>query len=315
MAQHWSLNIQRDLGVGTLTVGYVGNHVTHLLTDGVITPRNINRVSPVDGSTRPLSQNFADIFAVGGYPQANYNSMQVTFKRNLSRGLRFNANYTWAHAIDDVIGFFQDHQDPNNTRAERASSDQDVRHNFSVDAGYDMRFHDWFGGPRWLTEGWQINTITQARSGYPVTVRRQGGAFGGFSFRPNVVPGVNPYCEPYNVPNCQFNAAAFNGMLPAGQFGNVGRNTLRGPSFVQSDVSVFKNTRLTENTSLQLRLEVFNIFDFANYADPSGGLSCAGSVGNCVDFGKSFSTVGNNLSGLLGFGGPRQIQLSARFNF
>ena len=53
MAQHWSLNVQQDLGIGTLTVGYVGNHVTHLLTDGVISPRNINRADPVT-SVRPL---------------------------------------------------------------------------------------------------------------------------------------------------------------------------------------------------------------------------------------------------------------------
>jgi hypothetical protein len=314
MNQQYSLNIQRDLGFGTLTVGYVGNHITHLLTDGVISPINANRVSPIDGFTRPLSQNFAEIYLVGGYPQSNYNAMQVNFRRNLSKGLRFNANYTWSHTIDDVVGFFQDYQDENNRAAERASSDQDVRHNFSFDAGYDLRFRDWFGGPRWLAEGWQINTITQARSGLPVTVRRQGGSFGGFSFRPDAIPGVNQYCEPYVVPTCQFNAAAFS-IPAAGVFGSVGRNTLRGPRFVQSDVSLFKNTRFSETTSLQLRLEIFNIFNFANYADPSGGLSCAGSVGNCPSFGTSFSTVGNQLGGLLGFGGPRQVQLSARFNF
>ncbi|HKP71090.1 MAG TPA: carboxypeptidase regulatory-like domain-containing protein [Pyrinomonadaceae bacterium] len=315
MAQQYSLNVQHDLGIGTLSVGYVGNHVTHILTDGVVTPINANRVSPIDGATRPLSQNFADILLVGGYPQSNYNALQATFKRNWSKGLRFNANYTWGHAIDNVVGFFQDYQNPNDADAERASSDQDVRHNFSFDAGYDLKFHEWFGGPRWLTQGWQVNTITQIRSGFPVTVRRQGGSFGGFSFRPNAVPGVDPYCSPYDVPNCQFNPDAFDADLPAGTFGNLGRNTLRGPSFVQSDVSFFKDTRITENTSLHLRMEIFNIFNFANYADPSGGLSCAGAVGNCVDFGKSFSTVGNNLGGLLGFGGPRQIQLSARFNF
>jgi len=315
MAQHYSLNLQRDLGIGTLTVGYVGNHVTHLLTDGVITPINANRVSAIDGTTRPLSQNFADIFLVGGYPQSNYNAMQVNFRRNLSRGLRFNANYTWSHTIDDVVGFFQDYQDPNNRAAERASSDQDVRHNFTFDAGYDLRFRDWFGGPRWLAEGWQINTITQARSGLPVTVRRQGGTFGSFSFRPDAVPGVNPYCEPYVVPTCQFNSAAFVIPTTPGAFGSVGRNTLRGPRFVQSDVSLFKNTRLSESASLQLRLEIFNVFNFANYADPSGGLSCAGTIGNCPTFGTSISTVGNQLGGLLGFGGPRQVQLSARLNF
>jgi Outer membrane receptor for ferrienterochelin and colicins len=314
MAQHWSLNIQQDLGFGTLTVGYVGNHVTHLLTDGVVTPRNINRADPVT-SARPLTEAYGDIYIVGGYPQSNYNAMQVNFKRNLSKGLRFNANYTWAHTIDDVIGFFKDYQDPNNARAERASSDQDVRHNFTFDAGYDLPFKSWFGGgPRWLVEGWQLNTIIQARSGLPVTVTRTGGTFGGLSFRPDVVEGVNPYCSNYRVPDCQFNAAAFRDPGP-GVFGNAGRNILRGPRFTQVDFSIFKNTRLTENSSLQLRLEVFNLFDFANYADPSGGLSCAGSVGNCTAFGVSTSTVGNQLGGLLGFGGPRQIQLSARFNF
>ncbi len=314
MAQQWSLNVQQNLGFGTLTVGYVGNHVTHLLTDGVVTPRNINRANAVTGA-RPLTERFGDIFLVGGYPQSNYNSMQVNFKRNLSKGLRFNANYTWSHAIDDVVGFFKDYQDENNTRAERASSDQDVRHNFTFDAGYDVPFKRFFeNAPRWLAEGWQLNTIFQARSGLPVTVTQTGGIFGGFSQRPNVVAGVNPYCSNYSVPTCQFNAAAFQTTAP-GVFGNVGRNTLRGPKFSQLDASIFKNTRLTERTSLQLRLEVFNLFNFANYADPSGGLSCAGSVGQCSAFGVSTSTVGNQLGGLLGFGGPRQIQLSARFNF
>lgn len=314
MVQQWSFNVQQDLGFGTLQVGYVGNHATHLLTDGVITPRNVNRKSIVDGTTRPLSANWGDIYVVGGYPSSNYNGLQVNFKRNFSKGFRFNANYTWSHTIDDVIGFFKDYQDENNTRADRASSDQDVRHNFSIDAGYDLAFHKWWGGPKWLTDGWSFNTITQARTGLPVNVTETGGTFGGFARRPNVVAGVNPYCSNYSVPNCQFNAAAFS-TPAAGVYGNAGRNLLRGPRFVQSDISFFKNTRFSERSSLQLRLDVFNIFNFANYADPSGGLSCSGSVGNCENFGKSFATVGNQLGGLLGFGGPRQIQLSARFNF
>ncbi len=314
MAQHWSLNVQQDLGFGTLTVGYVGNHVTHILTNGVISPRNVNRADPVFG-VRPLSEAYGDIFVVGGYPQSNYNSMQVTFKRNLSAGLRFNANYTWAHAIDDAIGFFKDYQDPNNLRAERASSDQDIRHNFTFDAGYNLAFREWFGdGPGWLIDGWQLNTIIQARSGFPVTPTATGGIFSGFSFRPNVVQGVDPYCPNYSVPDCQFNPAAFE-VPPAGQFGNAGRNILRGPNFAQVDTSFFKNTKLTETTALQLRLEIFNIFNFANYADPSGGLTCSGSVGQCANFGVSTSTVGNQLGGLLGYGGPRQTQLSIRFIF
>ena len=162
-------------------------------------------------------------------------------------------------------------------------------------------------------DGWQLNTIIQARTGLPVTVTRTGGIFSGFSFRPNVVPGVNPYCSPYNVPDCQFNAAAFSDP-GQGVFGNLGRNTMRGPGFWQVDASVFKNTKLTEHTSLQLRLEVFNLFNHPNYGFIRRPVMRRFG-GACSAFGRSISTVGNQLGGLLGFGGPRQMQLSARFNF
>jgi hypothetical protein len=326
-AQQWSLNVQQDLGIGVLQVGYVGNHVTHLLTDGVVSPRNLNRadIDFFGFNLRRLPQ-FGDIFLVGTYPSSNYNAMQVTFKRNLSKGLRFNFNYTWSHTIDDVVGFFKDYQDEFNTRGERASSDQDVRHNFVFDASYDIpSARRVFGDnvPRWIGDGWQISTITQWRTGLPVNVTRKGGVFGGFSLRPNLVPGVDPYapttngCNGYSVPNCQFNADAF--VAPSGQFtpGNTPRNFLRGPRFAQVDFSIMKNTGLWENTSLQLRIDIFNLFNKPNFADPSGGLD-QGDLNTLrpgAFFGQSTSTVGNQLGGLLGFGGPRQIQLSARFNF
>ncbi len=313
MAQQWSLNVQQDIGVGVLQVGYVGNHVTHILTDGVVSPRNVNRRDAVSGN-RPLSADFGDIFVVGGYPESNYHAMQVNFRRNLAQGLRFNANYTWAHAIDNVAGFFKDYQNPNDIDADRASSDADVRHNFSMDAGYELAFRDWFGdGPRWLIDGWNVNSIVQIRSGLPVNPTVQGGTFGGFSFRPNLVPGQDLRCSTYSLPTCQFNVNAFQ-VPPAGVFGNAGRNILRGPGLAQVDLSFGKNTKFSERTSLQLRMDIFNIFNRANFADPSGGLSCGGAVGVCPNFGESISTVGNQI-GLLSFGGPRQIQLSVRFNF
>jgi len=315
MAQHWSLDVQQNIGFGMLQVGYVGNQVTHLLTDGVVTPRNINRADPVT-TVRPLTQNIGDIFVVGGYPQSNYHALQLSLRRNFNSGLRFNANYTWAHTIDNVVGFFKDFQDPNNIAAERASSDQDVRHNFTFDAGYDLPLHDWFGGPAWLVNGWQLNTITQLRTGLPVNVTRKGGTFGGFSFRPNVIEGVPLRCPNFSVPECQFNVAAFTDPGP-GIFGSAGRNILRGPGFAQVDFSIFKDTRITETSTLQFRAEIFNLFNKANFADPSGGLERgdSNSITPSAFFGQSISTVGNQLGGLLGFGGPRQIQLSLRYNF
>ncbi|MEP6848843.1 MAG: hypothetical protein ABI999_08290, partial [Acidobacteriota bacterium] len=261
---------------------------------------------------------FGDIFLVGTYPSSQYNALQVTFKRNLSKGLTYNFNYTWAHAIDDVVGFFKDYQDEFNTHGERASSDQDIRHNFTFDASYNIPISSWWSGaPKRIADGWQISTISQFRTGLPVNVTRQGGVFGGFSLRPNIVPGVSTRCPNFSVPECQYNAAAFSdpgGFTP----GNAPRNFLRGQGFKQVDLSLSKNTRITEGTSLMLRMDVFNMFNFVNFADPSGGLT-PGSTPNSLRatafFGRSVSTVGNQLGGLLGFGGPRQIQLSARFSF
>lgn len=316
MAQQWSLNVQQNLGFGVLDVGYVGNHVTHLLTDGVVTPRNLNRKDPIT-SLRPLSNSFGDIYLVGSYPSSNYHALQVNMRRNFTQGFRYNMNYTWAHAIDDVVGFFRDYQNEYDTKAERASSDSDIRHNFVLDIGYDLSFSRWYAGaPKWISDGWQFNSITQIRTGFPVNVTRQGGTFGGFSFRPSLKPGVSTRCVNYNEPDCFYNAAAFYDP-GAGVYGNLGRNALRGPGFSQVDFSVGKLTKFGERYSLNLRMDIFNLFNKANFADPSGGLvqGDTNSIIPTAFFGQSTSTVGNQLGGLLGAGGPRQIQLSARFNF
>jgi hypothetical protein len=316
-AQHWSLNVQQNLGVGVLQVGYVGNHVLDILTNGVVTPRNINPTLDVFG-TRPIP-GIGNILDIGTYPQSNYNALQATFKRNLSRGLRFNANYTWAHQIDTVIGFFKDYQNYQNLNADRASGDSDIRHNFAFDAGYDVPslrkvFGD--GTPRWIADGWQLNTLTQMRSGFPVNVTVTGGIFGG-ALRPNLKENVPLRPPNYNLPKNQFNLAAF--ALPAaGTFGNLGRNALRGPGFSQVDFSVSKLTKITETQNIQLRFEFFNLFNHANFADPGGGInadSFGGSLNRTALFGQSVFTVGNQLGGLLGPGGPRQIQISARYSF
>lgn len=312
LAQQWSFNVQQDLGFGTVQVGYVGNHAQHLLTDGVVTPRNINRADPVT-NVRPFSSSYGDIFVVGGYPESNYSSLQATLKRTFTNGFRYNVNYTWGHAIDNVVGFFKDYQNENDARAERGNADADIRHNMAFDFGWELPFKT---GPAWLMKGWQINSITQMRTGFPVNVTRSGGTFGGFSFRPNLVPGQSTRCTNYSVPDCQFNAAAFSNP-GAGVYGNAGRNILRGPGFAQVDLSILKQSRINEKATLQLRLEIFNLFNRANFADPSGGLvnGDANSLAGTAFFGQSTSTVGNQLGGLLGPGGPRQLQISARVNF
>src|SRR6266540_3584684 len=315
-AQQWSLNVQQNVGVGVLQVGYIGNHVLDILTNGVITPRNINPT--LEDFTRPIA-GIGSILDIGTYPQSTYNALQITFRRNLSKGLRLNANYTWSHELDNVIGFFKDYQNYLDLNADRSSGDQDIRHNFTFDAGYDVpSFRDLFGDglPRWIADGWQLNSLTQIRSGFPVNVTVTGGIFGG-ALRPNLVSGVSTRPSNYSLPFNQFNIDAFS-RPAAGTFGNLGRNALRGPGFAQVDFSIFKNTKLAESRALQLRMEIFNLFNHPNFADPSGGINAdafGGSLNRRAFFGQSISTVGNQLGGLLGAGGPRQIQFSVRYLF
>jgi hypothetical protein len=315
-SQQWSLNVQQDLGFGVLQVGYVGNHVLKLTAGSSITALNINRTNPFT-LVRP-NPALGDMFLIGSYPQSNYHSLQANFKRRLTRDLAVNANYTWAHQIDDAVGFLRDYQDPNNPRAERGNGDTDVRHNFTFDATYNVPSLKKLisGLPTVIADGWQLNTITQMRTGFPVNVTVTGGIFGG-SLRPNLVQGVSTRPANYSLPGNQFNRNAFV-VPPSGTYGNLARNALRGPGFKQVDFSIFKNTRLTERTTLQLRAEVFNIFNYANFSDPYGGLNAdplPNSLNPSASFGQSFRTIGDDLGGLLGAGGPRQIQLAIRLIF
>ena len=95
----------------------------------------------------------------------------------------------------------------------------------------------------------------------------------------------------------------------AGTFGNLARNALYGPGFKAVDVSVFKTTKLTDGASLQLRCEIFNLFNRVNWGNPGSSLS------NSTKFGVLTNTRnGNNAPGI-GPGEPRNIQLAMKFLF
>jgi hypothetical protein len=313
-AHQWSLNVQRDLGIGIAQVGYVGNAVRKMTAGGSITARNLNRVNPFTGQ-RPNPQ-LGDVSLIAGYPSSDYHALQASFKRSYSSGLAFNANYTWAHETDDAIGFFEDYQDPDHPELEHGNGEHDVRHNFTFDVSYDLPT-SWFRVlPSALQTGWQVNSITQLRSGLPVNVTVTGGFFGG-ALRPDPVEGVDTRPSNYSLPGNQFNPDAFQSP-PPGQYGTVGRNTLRGPGFAQVDLSLVKNTRIGDGTSVQVRLEAFNILNHPNFALPFSGLNrdpINNALAPSASFGQSFQTVGDELGGLLGAGGPRQIQLAVRFAF
>jgi hypothetical protein len=263
---------------------------------------NINYFSPALG--RRPNPNFADINIESNTGQSVYHALQTVYRHRLQRGLQFDVNYTWAHAIDDVQdpGIFSGQpQDMNNFKAERGNGSGDIRHSVSYDLIYALPF----GKGRPLLGGWQIASLGMIHTGVANTVLIGLSASGNGSLsnqRPNAAAVANPYA-PVRTVDEWFNAAAF--LQPAaGTFGNLGRNTVFGPGFAQLDFSLIKDTPLTETARIQFRAEIYNLPNHPNFAQPN-------TTFGTPSFGRIFNTFGRTL----GTGASRQIQLVLRLSF
>jgi hypothetical protein len=258
-----------------------------------------------------------------------YHGAQFSLTKRFSRGLQFGAAYTFSKSIDtsssdpgstagsgkpDVpnTGFVVQ-GDLRDAAANRAVSDFDRTHRFSLNFLYELPA---LGSANKFLTGWQLSGFLQAQSGNPFSVfapepeigsasqyadlvRGSGGLYRlGFG-RPSLCPGATLDDLRRHGPDIA--EAAFNpGALcsPLGQNGSLGRNVLRAPAQSRFDLGLVKNTRLTETTSLELGLDVFNVFNRANFAAPDSELGSP-------DFGRITSTVG----------GPRVMQLRAKLRF
>jgi len=206
------------------------------------------------------------------------------------------------HELDDAVNILTGaYQNSHNPILDYASGDIDVRHNFTLGAVWDIPTASSL--PKRLGQGWQISSLLQARSGLPYTIALAAPFFGTDQIRPNVVPGVSVRPSNYSVPDNQLNPGAFSAP-PNGKYGDLGRNTGRGPGFTQWDASFAKTTLLTEKLRLQFRGELFNLFNHPNFANPVNFL-------NDANFGKSTATIANHV----GTGTSRQGQLVLKLIF
>jgi hypothetical protein len=289
--QHWNFNVQRQFGAhGVLEVGYVGSKGTKLLT-----ARDINQPQPsalppgLPFVPRP-DPRFDDINLLESRANSNYHSLQARYQQRLSRGLSSLVSYTWSKSIDDASNFFSSAGDSNfpqnsyNVRAERGRSNFDVRHRLSASYSYDLPFgkgREYLADSGWVTSilsGWQSFGILTFQSGRPFTVALlqdidnsgTGRSILGFGAndRPNLVG--NPTLNNQS-PERWFNTSAFAFSAP-GTFGNAGRNILDGPGYQNVNVSLLKNTNLSEDINLQLRAEFFNLFNHPNFNLPDNFL-------------------------------------------
>jgi hypothetical protein len=316
-AGEWNLNIQRQISRGAaIEIGYVGSKGTRLAR---LYDANQDGINPNFGET--------DTFATNS--SSTYNALQVQARFNNWHHFSGFSAYVFSKSLDgasDGIDFnFATAAFPQNSddlKAEKGPSTFDAKHRWTTALNYSVPV--WGALPPRLAQGWGWNTIVTVMSGQPIGIITENGidnADGSENFhqRPDVVPGVNQILGG-NPANGYINPFAF--ALPAGNFGNLGRDAVYGPGFWNIDFSVTKDTKLTERLNLQLRAEFFNIFNHPQFALPSGVIAPANpgdtlqtALSNCP--GCSSSSTPDVAQGNpgLGGGGPRVIQFAARFQF
>jgi hypothetical protein len=161
------------------------------------------------------------------------------------------------------------------------------------------------GLPRWLSEGWQINGLTEMRGGLPLNVMCGCDPLrvSQFNSRADIIPGVAAVPGPVVIPSRQLNIAAFTAP-PTGRIGNVARGAFRGPAVYNFDFSLFKRFAI-ERHEFQFRAEFFNIFNTPQFNLPGSSIVSPGNFGAST---STLATVSN-------FGTQRQIQFGLRYNF
>jgi hypothetical protein len=303
----WNVSLEQSLGSNqTVSASYVAAVGRRLLRQEVISNPN-----PTFSSIR-LSKNSGS---------SDYHAAQIQFQRRLSRGLQALVSYTWSHSIDNVSNDVSG-EAPEfliDLRQERGPSDFDVRHAFNAAATYDIPSHK----TRYLKTlfgGFSLDAIFAARTAFPVNVITGTNIIGGNGVsRPDLVPNVPLYLkDPLAPGGWRINRAAFT--IPVGRQGTLGRNALHNFPMWQLDLALRRQFKLSERMKLQVRAEVFNIFNHPNFI--IGDLERR--LNNLTTFGVATTMLGRGLglggaSGgfnpLYQVGGPRSIQLAVKLGF
>jgi hypothetical protein len=295
---NYSLQLEKAIGEKMVfQFGYVGS-AAHKL--GVMLNLNQN------GTLNALYPDIGSVLQLNSNGTSQYNSMQAVLKMNGWHGLSGQFAYTWAHAIDQMTEYRGSIPfDSFNLALDKGNSDFDTRQLF---VGYLVwSIPGSSKGPKILTHGWQVAGNVNFHTGQPFN-------FAGTDPSGTQRPGLNLVCNPFvGVPHT-FSAAAGGEQwvnpacfVPAVGPGNLARNTFYGPGFSDVDISLLKNIPIKERLTVQIRAEMFNVFNRINLASGAGSVGSNGFVSDTIgDF---------NGSPGIGPGEPFNMQLVGKIIF
>lgn len=353
----WSFALEHQIGDAlNLRAQYVGTHAVNqpyetqvngyqTVCQGCFAPFPYGQ---------PIDPRFGAVTQLNTGANSHYNGLQLTADKRLAHGIQVEANYTWSRCMDTVSngGFLPFAAGailsplPGELARQYGPCDYDVRHNFTAQYVYQLPVHVRNRAVGRVLNGWQVSGTVFWHSGLPFSVlsapysaNGNGIVQGAGPQYASVVPGV-PLYEHNPIPGVTqagtvqwLNPNAFvstvdpttgacnGGDNPATcQFGNLGRNALRGPDFAWSDFYLTKWFQLSEHVRLRIDGQCFNLFNHPNFGLPN--LIYAGIPGKPVTqtgFG-AFSYTTSPPTGLLGVGlggdsSPRMIAFQARLEF
>ena len=317
----YNFGVQRQLNSSiVLEAQYVGSHSYHLsrvheanptrptfLPGGIVsypTASGSPRINPALGGTQFVSTDAISY----------YNSLQVDLKQRLSRGLRYQISYTYAKLMDDAstitsqeaLGSPSFTQNPFNLLGDLGLSSYDLKNSFAANFTYDLPGSGLKGALGRTLGGWEVGSIITVTSGFPFTAvtgfNRSNDAARNIADRPSLLPNAS------NNPNVGrvtkwYNPSVFT-LPPAGQYGNLGRNTLIGPGLTNVDFNLAKTFAVIERLHATFRFDVFNLLNHASFALPSNTIfSSNGQILGAA--GTITSTVGTS----------RQLQFALKLIF
>ena len=353
----WSLGLEHELGTtGSIHAQYVGTRAVNqpyltqvngyqTVCDGCFAP------FPYAHSTDP---RFGAVTQFSTGANSHYNGLQLTAIKRIGHGLMGQINYTWSRCMDTVSngGFLQFSAGgilsplPGDLVRDYGPCDYDIRHNLSAQYVYQLPVKVRNRALGYALNGWQVSGTVLWHSGIPFSVFStpysadgNGVVNGSGPQFASVVPGVPLYdhnsipgvTQPGTVQWLNPNAfvstvdpstgACFGGNSPKNcQFGNLGRNALRGPNFTWSDFYLSKWFPLTEQVKLRFDVQFFNVFNHPNFGLPSMVLAgIPGKPSTQTGFGALTYTT-SPPTGLLGVGlggdsTPRMIAFQMRLEF
>lgn len=262
----WNVNVQRNIGARMAAmIGYVGSEGVQLRLS-----RNINQ--PVDGvrpfafvsSLSPILPGapLGNITQVESSGRSRYRALWASLTQRLSRGLQFTGSYTWSRSLDynSLSGpaTAVTVQNSHDVADSWGLSDFDARHRVAISSVYELP-----SGSHPLLDGWTLAAILQAQSGNPVNIVTSNSSLTGVAntVRPNVTGPIQIIGDV----NRWFDPSVF---VAVDGFGNLRRNSVVGPSFVNLDVSIAKTIRMPARLRAVLQADVFNVLNHANWGQP-----------------------------------------------